>query len=88
MLFDAVERVIHLSSSSSLSLYLSLTIYMDRIVFLMMSMLSCIWDSLITRGGAKRMISPCVGLASKPFSLSLMQTSQASCSVGKGEMNQ
>lgn len=73
MLFDSVERVIHLF------------LYMDRIVFLMMSMLSCICDSLITRGGAKRIISPCVGLASKPFSLSLMQTSQASCSMENEE---
>lgn len=53
---------------------------MDKIVFLMMSMLSSICASLITRGGAKRMMSPCVGLASKPLSLSFRQTSQASYS--------
>ena len=34
--------------------------------------------SLIVKGGAKRIISPCVGLASTPFSANLTQTSQAS----------
>ncbi len=32
---------------------------------------------LITNGGAKRMISPCVGFASKPFSANCKHTSQA-----------
>jgi hypothetical protein len=33
--------------------------------------------SVMTKGGAKRMILPCVGLASKPFSASCIQISQA-----------
>ena len=42
---------------------------------------SCGW--LMTRGGAKRMMSPCVGLASRPLSLSLRHTSHALCSARK-----
>jgi len=33
--------------------------------------------SVNVRGGAKRIMLPCVGLASKPFSLRAMHTSQA-----------
>lgn len=33
-------------------------VYMDRMVPLMMSMLSRIWVSLMTKGGANRMMSP------------------------------
>merc|ERR1719183_627918 len=43
-----------------------------------MSTASESWDSLMQRGGANRMMSPCVGLASKPSSLSSMQKSIAS----------
>uniref|UniRef100_A0A182FYI9 Uncharacterized protein n=1 Tax=Anopheles albimanus TaxID=7167 RepID=A0A182FYI9_ANOAL len=35
-------------------------------------------SSLIVSGGAKRIISPCVGLAIKPFSFNRKHTSQAS----------
>ena len=48
------------------------------IVDLMMSKAFRRSFSLIVKGGAKRMISPCVGLASTPFSANLTQTSQAS----------
>ena len=37
-------------------------------VFSIMSQHSCSCSSVITNGGAKRMMSPCVGLASRPFS--------------------
>ena len=48
-----------------------------RIVFWMIDRQSIISSSVITKGGAKRMISPWVGLANKPLSLSARQTSQA-----------
>src|SRR5690625_1341301 len=35
------------------------------------------WDSVITSGGEKRIIFPCVDLASRPFSIRATQRSQA-----------
>lgn len=50
----------------------------DRMVLWMISMDSRISSSLMTRGGARRMMSPCVGLASSPLSRSRRHTFQAS----------
>ena len=47
-------------------------------VVLIIKMHSKICSSVITSGGAKRIISPWVGLANNPLSLNLRQTSQAS----------
>ena len=40
----------------------------DMMVFLMMSAHSSSCSSVSVRGGARRMMLPCVGLASSPFS--------------------
>lgn len=50
----------------------------ERRVLWIISMHSLISSSLITSGGANRIISPCVGLASSPLSRSLRHTFQAS----------
>jgi len=47
----------------------------DVIVFLMIFVHSSSCSSLITRGGANLMMSPCVGLASSPLSLNRRHTS-------------
>ncbi len=49
----------------------------DMMVFLMMSAHSSSCSSVSVRGGARRMMLPCVGLASSPFSFRRMQMSQA-----------
>ena len=49
-----------------------------RIVDLMISKAFLKSGSVMVKGGAKRIISPWVGLANTPFSASLTQTSQAS----------
>ena len=49
-------------------------------VDVMMSRHSYSWSSVMTRGGAKRILSPWVGLASSPLSRSFRQTSHASTS--------
>jgi hypothetical protein len=56
---------------------------MERIVELMISIHSFNWLSLMTRGGANLMMSPWVGLASRPFNSSFWQTLPASISVRK-----
>ena len=53
-------------------------LYIKRMVREIMSTHSSNWVSLMTSGGAKRMISPRVGFASKPSSRNLRQTFQAS----------
>lgn len=57
----------------------------DSIVLWIISMHSLISSSLITSGGASRMISPCVGLARSPLSRSRKHTFQASYSTIKGK---
>ena len=50
---------------------------MFSIVFLIISIHSCNCSSLIIRGGAKRIMSLCVGFANSPWSLRARQTFQA-----------
>lgn len=57
-------------------------------VLWMMSMHSRISSSLIMRGGAKRMMSPWVGLASSPLSRRRKQTFQASQSRGDNRIRE
>ena len=52
-------------------------LYRLLMVDLMMDAHSISSSSVITRGGANLMMSPWVGLASKPWSRSLRHTSQA-----------
>jgi hypothetical protein len=46
-------------------------------VFVIIEIQSINCTSVITKGGAKRMILPCVGFANNPLSLSFIQISQA-----------
>ena len=46
-------------------------------VFLIIEAQSKICSLVITKGGAKRIISPCVGFANKPFSANFKHTSHA-----------
>ena len=62
------------------TVYMEMTVYMEEIVFEIMLKHSLICSSVITRGGANLMMSPWVGLASKPLLLNCMQTSKASYS--------
>lgn len=55
-------------------------LYIASITFLIMLIHSCNWLSVMTRGGAKRMMSPCVGFASNPLRSICLQTSVASYS--------
>lgn len=62
--------------------------FSDRMVFLMIVKLSFSWSSLMISGGANRMISPCVGFANKPFSLSFRHMSNASNSIKTLELDE
>ena len=62
------------------TVYMEMIVYIEVIVFEIMLKHSLICSSVITRGGANLMMSPWVGLASKPLLLNCMQTSKASYS--------